>query len=137
MTTATDAISLTLELLTYLALLPGALLLTIGLVRRAFSSRLEETWAVVIASPAGTDHPWLRWLDLHREMQTSPVPLDEGPLPTIGEEIRVWVDPRHPDRARLEHPSSDGRFFRVLGYILLGVGIGAAIGQLVLLFVEG
>ena len=135
MTSATDAIALVLEVLTWVGLLPGILLLGLGYIRRALASRFEQTWGVIIASPAGTEHPWFRWMDLSRELQSAPVESSDD-IPALGDEVKVYFDPRNPENGRLDDPAADGRALRVIGWILTGIGIGAGIGQLVLAFVE-
>ncbi|MBC7519037.1 MAG: hypothetical protein H7248_09210 [Microbacteriaceae bacterium] len=136
MLTPSDAISLALELLTWLALVPGSVLLLIGLARRAWAKRFEETCGVVIASPAGTAHPWIRWLDLDRELQSAPIPLADAADHTIGDEVTVFFDPRNSENGRLDHPSTDGRVFRVTGIMLMAIGILAVLIQLILLLLE-
>lgn len=136
-TSAPDALALVLELVTYIALVPGVVLLVIGYLRRAFAARYQHTWGVVVASPAGTGHPWFRWLDLEREFQTAPVPGDADRPIAIGDEIEVFFDPRNPENARLTDPASDGHLLRTLGWILTGVGAAAGVGQIVALVVTG
>ncbi len=136
-TSAPDALALVLELVTYIALAPGIVLLAIGYARRAFASRYQQTWGVIIESPAGTTHPWFRWLDLDREFQTAPVSYGADRTFEIGDEIEVYFDPRNPENARLSDPSGDGHLLRVLGWILTGVGAAAGIGQIVALIVTG
>ena len=136
MTTTTDAAALILELLTWVGLLPGIILLVIGYIRRALASRYEQTWGVIIPSPAGTAHLWVRWMDLGRELRSAPLPLDGEEALALGDEVNVYFDPRHPEKGRLDHPSSDGRLLRVIGWALVGVGAGAGIVQLVVLLVE-
>lgn len=136
MTSAPDAIALVLELLTGVGLVPGVILLIIGYTRRALAGRFEETWGVIIASPAGTEHPWFRWMDLARELHSAPVAADAADLPRIGDEIKVYFDRRNPDNGRLDDPTGDGRALRVVGWLLTGLGLGAGIAQLVALFLE-
>ncbi len=131
-----DAISLLLELITWIALVPGILLLLIGYTRRALGSRFEKTWGIVIASPAGTEHPWFRFIDLEREMQTVPVPLSDGILPPVGTEVQVYFDPRNPQHARLADPKADGHAFRLVGVLLTAVGAATAFVQFGALLVE-
>jgi len=130
--TPVDVLLLVLEILTWVGLVPGILLLILGYLRRAFAARFEETWGVIIASPAGTEHPWFRWMDTERTLQSAPVPLDSdsGSVPEIGDEVRVYFDRRDPEHGRLDHPASDGRVLRVLGWVLTGVGAAAGIAQL-------
>lgn len=134
--TTSDALALVLELLTWVGLLPGILLLGIGYIRRAMALRFQQTWGVVITSPAGTDHLWFRWLDLNREMQSAPVPLDSHEQIALGDEVKVYFDPRNPENGRLDDPAADGRLLRVLGWMLTGIGVAAAITQLVILLLE-
>jgi hypothetical protein len=122
------------ELITWVTLIPGIGLLTAGFAQRSFASKYEETWGVVIPSPAGTAYPWFRWMDLDRELQSAPVPpgADEGLAP--GDEIKVYMDMRRPDRGRLDPPSADGRVLRLTGWVLIGVGAAAGIVQVIALF---
>lgn len=136
MTSAPDAIALILELLTGVGLVPGVILLIIGYTRRALAGRFDETWGVIIASPAGTEHPWFRWMDLARELHSAPVAADAEDLPRVGDEVKVYFDRRNPDNGRLDDPAGDGRALRVVGWLLTGLGLAAAAAQLVALFFE-
>lgn len=127
---------LVLELLTWVGLIPGITFLVFGYVRRAFAARYEQTWGIIIPSPAGTSHLWFRWIDLARDAQTAPVPLDADETLAIGDEVEVYFDPRNPDGARLDHPSADGRVLRTVGWVLTGVGAGAGIIQIIALIAE-
>jgi hypothetical protein len=141
-TDSSNAPALVLELLTWVGIVPGVVLLAAGYLRRAFSSRYQETWGVIIASPAGTGHPWFRWMDLGRELQSAPVPAESGhgdgtrPL-RPGDEVLVYFDARRPDRGRLDDPRADGHLLRLLGWVLAGVGVLAAVAQIVILVVQG
>lgn len=134
--TTSDALALVLELLTWVGLVPGIVLLVAGYLRKAFAGRFQETWGVIVQSPAGTDHLWFRWMDLNRELQSAPVSLDADESLEIGDEVKVYFDPRNPENGRLDHPSADGRVMRIVGWLLVGIGAGAAIVQLVTLLVE-
>ena len=134
--TPSDALSLALELLTWLALIPGIVLLLIGAARRAWANRFEETCGVIIASPAGTSHPWFRWMDLNRELQSAPLPAEQVASHKVGDEVTIFFDPRNPENGRLDHPSADGKVFRVTGVVLVVIGVVAAIIQIVLLLLE-
>lgn len=136
MLTPSDAVSLALELLTWLAIVPGLVLLVIGLARRAWANRFEETCGVIVASPAGTNHPWIRWMDLDRQLQSAPIPLPDAAAHAIGDEVTIYFDPRNPENGRLDHPSSDGKVFRVTGVMLLSIGIIAALVQISILLLE-
>lgn len=130
-----DVVSLVLELVTWVTLVPGAVLLTVGYLRRSIAGGYEKTWGVIIPSPAGSTHPWFRWLDESRELQSAPLPADADESLELGDEITVYIDRRRPDRARLDDPKADGRPLRVVGWILLAVGSAAAFIQLIALFV--
>ncbi|GAB3135971.1 DUF3592 domain-containing protein [Marisediminicola antarctica] len=134
--TTSDAFALVLELITWVGLLPGIVLLAAGYIRKAWASRYQETWGVIVQSPAGTDHLWFRWMDLQRELQSAPVSLDADESLELGDEVKVYFDPRNPENGRLDHPSADGRLMRILGWLLVGVGSAAAIVQIVILLSE-
>ncbi|MBC7723334.1 MAG: hypothetical protein H7146_01095 [Burkholderiaceae bacterium] len=136
MLSTSDALMLVLELLTWVGLIPGLILLAIGYARRAFASRFQQTWGIIIPSPAGTSHLWFRWIDLTRDAQSAPVPVDADESLRVGDEVEVWFDPRNSENARLDHPSADGRVLRTIGWVLSGVGAGAGVVQLIVLLVE-
>ena len=140
MTSASDVLALILELLTWVGLVPGVILLAAGYLRLVYSARFEKTWGVVIASPTGSGRPFIRWMDRGRELRTAPIPegdLDhEGKSLAVGDEVPVYFDRRKPERGRLDNPTGDGRLLRVLGWVLSGIGAGAAVVQLILLFLE-
>lgn len=136
MDSAADIVSLVLELVTWITLVPGVVLVIIGYVRRWIAGGYEKTWGVIIASPAGTTHPWFRWMDAYRELQSAPVPPHADEAREVGDEVTVYVDRRNPERARLDDPATDGRPLRVIGWILVAVGLAAAIIQLVAAFLE-
>lgn len=133
---ATSALSLILELVTWVALLTGIVFLIVGYVRKAMAGRYEQTWGVVIPSPAGTTHPWFRWMDESRELQSAPIPVDGEETLEPGDEITVYMDRRNPDRGRLDDPAGDGRVPRVIGWILVAIGLAATAVQLIALLAE-
>lgn len=136
MTSAPSALPLILELVTWVALVPGVIALIIGYVRKAMADRYEQTWGVVIPSPAGTAHPWFRWMDASRELQSAPIPTDGDEALQPGDEIMVYMDRRNPDRGRLDDPAADGRPQRVVGWVLVAIGLAAGMIQLIALLVE-
>lgn len=133
---AASVVSLVLELVTWITLVPGVALLIVGYVRRALASRYEQTWGVVVPSPAGTAHPWFRWMDASRELKTAPLPIDGDESLQPGDEITVYIDRRNPDRGRLDDPATDGRPQRIIGWVLVSIGIASAVVQLIALLVE-
>ncbi len=136
MNSAADALPLAFELITWVGLVPGVVLLVVGYVRQAFAARFEETWGVVIPSPAGTSYPWFRWMDTDRQLQSAPVPPGGDETLVPGDEVTVFVDRRSPDRARLDDPRSDGRVLRVIGWVLFSVGAAAGVAQLIALLAQ-
>ena len=136
MTSATSILSLVLELVTWVALVPGVVLLAIGYIRKALADRYEQTWGVVIPSPAGTAHPWFRWMDASRELQSAPIPADGDEALQPGDEIMVYMDRRNPDRGRLDDPATDGRSQRIIGLIFLSIGAASTAIQIIALFAE-
>lgn len=136
MTTIPDALALVLEVFTWFGLVPGILLLGLGYLRRILAMRFEETWGIIVESPAGTSHLWFRWMDLERELQSAPIPPDADEELALGDEVKVYFDRRNPHNGRLDHPSADGRVLRVCGWVLVSVGLAAAVIQLVMVFAE-
>lgn len=135
-TSVLETLALTLEVVTWVGLVPGVVLLAVGYARRAFALRFEHTWGVVVPSPADAREPSVRWMDRQRELHVAPVPEDPDHPVAVGDEVEVYFDRSNPERGRLDDPAHDGRLLRVLGWVLTGIGALAAIAQIVLLFLE-
>lgn len=119
MTDPLDAIAIVAEVVSWLLLPSGLLLLIIGLSRRAWSSKYRSAKAV-ITNVTEYDAK-LRWFgdggDVHETVSDL-----TGPIPAVGDARTVWVHPSRPESARLDSPTHDGRALITLGGILTAVG---------------
>jgi hypothetical protein len=122
------------ELFTWLGLLTGVIVLLAGLVVRL----LEGTWLTAEADVAEIDGDLqLAWLaddgQVYRRF------LDPEERHAVGAVDRVTVHYRHdrPLRAHLDKRTHGSRVLVLLGLILTGVGIVAAVAQIVVVIALG
>jgi hypothetical protein len=122
------------ELFTWLGLLTGILVLLAGLVVRLF----EGTWLTAEADVAEIDGDLqLAWLaddgQVYRRF------LDPDERHTVGAVDRVTVHYRHdrPLQAHLDKRTHGSRVLVLLGVILTGVGVVAAVVQVVVVIAIG
>jgi uncharacterized protein YjeT (DUF2065 family) len=125
---ALAAISLIVEFLTWIALVPGIALYAAGVSIR------------VADAPAGADGTAsvrvLRWFDDGGEVHEAPADTAETRDLSPGSDVRVWFSPRAPWRVRTHAPELDGRALRITGLVLIGIGAVAAVAGIALLFLE-
>lgn len=123
------AVALATEVLAWLALPVGIVLVVVGLARRAWAARYEPVQAVI--TNVREREAKLRWFSQGAEVHESSSPLT-GPIPAVGDGRTVWVHPSRPESPRLDDPSHDGRALLLLGGILGGIGLLAAIASFLL-----
>ncbi len=126
-----DLVGAIAELLTWVGISLGLLLLLASLVVRAVSGRWIETDAILVD---GADEASVRWMSadgLHLQHITSAERSDfAGP-----DGVRIFYQKRDPDRMRLEAMGHGERVLRLLGLLLFGLGILAFIVSMALIFV--
>jgi hypothetical protein len=135
------AASLTIEFLTWIALVPGIALYVAGVSVRVLGRRWTATEGIVAdASPepnrGGGPVRVLRWFDDDGDVHEAPADTPETRDLAPGSDVRVWFSPRSPWRVRTHAPELDGRALRVTGLVLIGIGAAAAIAGVALLFLE-
>ncbi|WP_291056355.1 DUF3592 domain-containing protein [Herbiconiux sp.] len=126
------ALSLILELFSWIGIAAGLVLLVVGLVRGAFFRGWRETLGVVVLDASG-DLVY-RWLGEDGVLYEAPSIDDDTQVLEPGEDVTVYVNPRDPSVGRVDDPTHEGRALRTTGWILLGLGIVAVVVQFVLLF---
>lgn len=119
MTEPLDAIAIVGEVVSWLLLPSGLLLLVIGLARRSWARRYRSAKAVI--TNVDERDAKLRWFGDEGDVHETVSPLT-GPIPAVGDARTVWVHPSRPESARLDSPAHDGRALITLGGILTGVG---------------
>ncbi len=127
------AVSLIIELFSWIGLAAGAVLLVVGLVRGAFFRGWTKTLGVVVVDDGG--NRMYRWLGDDGSLYEAPAIEDETQVLEPGDDVTVYVNPRDPSVGRTDNPLHEGRALRTTGWILLGLGIVAVVLQFVLLFV--
>jgi len=134
------AISLIVEFLTWIALVPGIALYVAGVSVRVLGRRWTATEGLVADTPAGDGGAGstrvLRWFDDDGEVHEAPADTAETRHLSPGSDVRVWFSPRAPWRVRTHAPELDGRALRITGLVLIGIGAVAAVAGIGLLFVE-
>lgn len=134
------AISLIVEFLTWIALVPGIALYVAGVSVRVLGRRWTATEGLVADAPAGDGGAGstrvLRWFDDDGEVHEAAADTAETRDLSPGSDVRVWFSPRAPWRVRTHAPELDGRALRITGLVLIGIGAVAAVAGIGLLFVE-
>ena len=120
MTEPLDAIAIVGEVVSWLLLPSGLLLLVIGLARRSWARRYRSAKAVI--TNVDERDAKLRWFGDEGDVHETVSPLT-GPIPAVGDARTVWVHPSRPESARLDSPAHDGRALITLGGILTAVGV--------------
>jgi hypothetical protein len=128
---AIDTLAIISELFTWIGLLGGVVLLTIGLTIRAHAGNWVKTTGVVATGGGGNV---LRWFDNDGEVHQTDATTAESAHLAPGSDITVYFRPRRPHVSRTDSPDHDGRAILTTGAVLLGIGLLAAIVGLVLLF---
>jgi hypothetical protein len=135
------AVSLIVEFLTWIALVPGIVLYVAGLSVRVVGRRWTPTEGLVAdgAAPGDGDAApprVLRWFDGDGDVHEATADTPETRDLAAGSDVRVWFAPRAPWRVRTHAPELDGRALRVTGLVLTGIGAVAAVAGIALLFLE-
>ena len=128
---ALDFIGIISEILTLVGLIIGTTLYIVGLSVRGISGRWTRTSAVIAASGAATV---LRWFDDLGDVHECPADTHETHHLVPGDDVRVWFRNRHPERCRTHDPDLDGKGLRLIGLVLLGIGVVAGVTGIVLMF---
>jgi hypothetical protein len=136
MPTPIDAASLVLELLSWIGIATGVVLLIAGYLRRLAMSGWIETTGVIVVDSGHEAGRSFRWLGDDGNLYDLPADTEETAHLEVGDDVLVYVNPRRADQARTDTAHHEGRPLRLLGWILFGVGIASVAISLVLAVVE-
>ncbi|WP_150306824.1 DUF3592 domain-containing protein [Planctomonas psychrotolerans] len=128
---AIDTLAVISELFTWIGLLGGPVLLAIGFLIRATSGTWEKTTGVIGTGGGGNV---LRWFDTDGDVHQTDATSHECEGLEPGSDVTVYFRRRRPQVSRTDSPDHDGRAILATGWVLLGLGILAAIVGLALLF---
>ena len=129
------------EILTFVGLIIGALLYMVGLSVRGISGRWTRSTAVIAASrtsasstAASGPATVIRWFDSDGDVHECPADTHETQHLVAGDDVRVWFRDRRPEKCRTHDPDLDGKGLRLIGLVLLGIGVLAGVTGIVLMF---
>ncbi|ONI61470.1 hypothetical protein ALI44B_13740 [Leifsonia sp. ALI-44-B] len=127
------AVGLISEVFTWFGLGLGTVLLGIGLILGSVRKRWIQVDGVIATGPKGNI---VRWLDDDHDVHEAPASTAEALRAQVGDDIPLWFNHRAPWICRTREPEIDGRTFRLIGWLLLGIGIVAAIVGIAIQFIE-
>jgi hypothetical protein len=120
------------ELFTWIGVLLGGAALVAGFVRGALMRNPRTHRGVVIE--ADEHSVTFRWFgDDGGIHEASAPPLRRRTL-SVGDEVTVYAPRSRPERGRIDPVDHLGRTFRVIGWVLLGIGLLASVLSIALLF---
>ncbi|TFD28900.1 DUF3592 domain-containing protein [Cryobacterium lyxosi] len=129
------------EILTFVGLIIGALLYMVGLSVRGISGRWTRSTAVIAASSTAASSTAasgpatvIRWFDNDGDVHECPADTHETQHLVAGDDVRVWFRDRRPEKCRTHDPDLDGKGLRLIGLVLLGIGVLAGVAGIVLMF---
>jgi hypothetical protein len=127
-----DAIGLISEVLTWVVLVPGLLLLLAGGVVRQLGARWHRAEGVAFADGGRRG---VRWFDDKHGFLEGVFPAGDGAQPAAGADVPVYYDARNPARWQVDQPQLPGHILLLLGRIFTGVGVlSVAVGVVVMVF---
>ncbi|MCG2622916.1 sortase [Arthrobacter sp. I2-34] len=123
-----DAAGLISEVLTWVMLGPGLLLLLAGGVVRLLGASWHRAEGVAFADGRRRG---VRWFDHKHGFVEGVFPDGDAAPPAAGTDVLVYYDARNPARWQVDEPQLPGHTLLLLGKILTGVGVLAAVVGLV------
>jgi hypothetical protein len=127
-----DAVGLISEVLTWVVLGPGLLLLLAGGAVRLAGARWCSADGVAFVDGGRRG---VRWFDAKHGFLEGVFPAGGGAGLAAGADVLVFYDARNPARWQVDEPQLPGHVLLLLGKILTGAGVLAAVaGLLVMLF---
>jgi hypothetical protein len=119
------------EVFTWVGLSLGALLLIAALIVRAIAGRWIETDAILVDGAETASVRWMSADGLHLQPLTS---AERDDL-SESEGLRIFYQQRDPSRMRLDAVGHGERVLRLLGLLLLGIGVLGFVVSMALIFV--
>ena len=120
------------ELFTWIGVLLGGAVLIAGFVRGALMRNPRTHRGVVV--DADEHSVGFRWFGDDGDIHESEAPPLRRRSVSVGDEITVYTPRSRPERGRIDPVDHLGRTLRVIGWVLLGIGLLAAVLSIVLLF---
>ncbi|MHA7154817.1 hypothetical protein [Arthrobacter sp. TMN-50] len=120
------------EVLTWVGLVPGILLILTAWIIRTSQLGWTATHAVVFVTGEGIGY---RWHDQDYEIREALFSFRDGKELVPGTEFTIYYNRRDPALYSLTEPVPPAHALRVLGWILAGIGALAAVVGFVLIFV--
>lgn len=121
-----------LELFSWIGIPLGITFLLLALLARAFSSRWEETTAVVLRDSAPAE---ARWMAHDGSIFSRPLEAHEREHVTEDDALTIFMNPSRPERMRLRRRGGGEQTLMVLALIFGGVGVLASIAGLIVMFI--
>lgn len=132
MTSPLSTVSLVLELLSWIGVTVGTVLLIAGVARRVAFSGWIKAIAVIVPAREG-ESKLFRWLGADGHLYELPADTAETAHLEVGDDVELSVNPRRPEQARTDEAHIEGRSLRSVGWLFLGIGIAAVALSLVLM----
>ncbi|WP_155849400.1 hypothetical protein [Arthrobacter sp. H20] len=120
------------EVLTWVGLVPGIMLILVAWIIRTSRLGWTATHAVVFVNGDGIGY---RWHDHNYEVREALFSFREGKDLVPGTEFTIYFSRRNPVEYSLTEPVPPAHALRILGWILTGVGALSAVVGFVLIFV--
>ena len=121
-----------MELFTWIGVLLGGIALVAGFVRGALMRNPRTYRGAVVESD---EHSVLfRWFGEDGDIHEAAAPPLRRRTLGAGDEVTVYTPRSRPDRGRIDPVDLFGRTLRVIGWVLVGIGLLAAVLSVVLLF---
>lgn len=129
MNSVSDALGPISEMLTWIGLVPGLLLLFASALIRHFSPHWQVSDGVVYSSG---DKLGYRWYDASFDIHEAPAPPHAAAQLVPGSDVVIYYHPRHPGEWRLSEPERPGGVAFALGWVFTGVGLLALLTGFIL-----
>jgi hypothetical protein len=120
------------ELFTWIGVLLGGITLVAGFVRGAMMRNPRTHRGAVVDSE---EHSvTFRWFGEDGDIHEASAPPLRRRTMSVGDEVTVYTPRSRPEHGRIDPVDHFGRTLRVIGWVLLGIGLLAAVLSIVLLF---
>lgn len=120
------------ELFTWIGVLLGGVTLVAGFVRGALMRNPRTHRGAVVE--ADEHSVTFRWFGDDGDIHESAAPPLRRRTLAEGDEVTVYTPRSRPDRGRIDPVDHFGRTLRVIGWVLLGIGLLASALSILLLF---
>lgn len=130
MPSALESIGLITEILTWVGLVPGLLLLLAGWIVRHSGVKWCSADGVVFMDGEGTG---FRWFDKQHGFLQARLPVEQERSVVPGSDVLIYYDAHRPMTYRTTPPPERGTILLLLGKILTAVGVAAFVAGLIVM----